>query len=262
MKGIRIKILDLGYMEMEKQELISGGGSGITQSPITAVLIQHPEAGWLLYDTGNDDAWETTYPAHVRETFRIKRLITIRQALAAEGLEPRDISRLVLSHLHLDHVGGLKFFQGTPAGRQVIVAEEEARDAFYRVNLTPDGIDGVYVRRLFCGLEGIGFSPMRGERELAEGIMLFTQDSHTAALIGMRVELEETGLVLFCGDTVYTRESYEKQLPPGGELNSSSQRFLDNLNRLKQEAERTHASIFFGHDARQAAEWQAKGWIS
>ena len=87
MKGIRIKILDLGYMEMERQELISGGGSGITQSPITAVLIQHPEAGWLLYDTGNDDAWETTYPAHVRETFRIKRLITIRQALAEYGVE-------------------------------------------------------------------------------------------------------------------------------------------------------------------------------
>lgn len=262
MKNLQIKILDLGYMEMQKQELVAGGGAQVVRSPMTAVLIRHPELGYVLYDTGNDDAWESTYPQHVRETFRIEKFISIRQALAAEGLAPEDISQLILSHLHLDHAGGLKFFQNTPAGKKVIVAEKEARDAFYRVNLPADGVDGVYVRRLFCNLDGIGFAPVNGELALGEGLTLFEQDSHTAALLGMRVELEQAGTVIFCGDTVYTAESYEKQLPPGGELNSSSQRFQDNLRVLEQMVKRTHGTLFFGHDARQAAEWQAKGWIS
>lgn len=262
MEGQKIKILDLGYMEMTKEELVAGGGNATIRSPMTAVLIRHPTLGYVLYDTGNDDNWEQTYPENVRKHYPIRKLITIQDALKREGISTEEISLLILSHLHIDHAGGLKFFQGKQAGKHVIVSEDEARDAFYRVNMVPSGIDGVYVRKLFCGLDGIGFSPINGQKDLADDIRLFVMQAHTAGLIGMQLQLKNAGTILFCGDTVYTKESYEKELPPGGDLNTSSQRFLNTLRWLKEQEKKNHATIFFGHDMEQSTAWQQKGWIS
>lgn len=262
MKDLKLKILDLGAMEFAGEQLVTGLGKAVIRSPMSAVLIDHPDRGYILYDTGNDDNWRETYPENIQKTFPITRLVSIQEALRKEGLETKDISCLILSHLHIDHAGGLKYFQNTKAGAHVIVAEDELRDALYRVHLIPDGKDGVYVRRLYAGLDGIGYSPIQGEVKLAEGITLFVQQSHTKGLIGMKVELENRGTVVFTGDTVYTREAFERELPPGGELNTSSSAFQNNVHRLKQMIKEAGAEAFFGHDAAQADEWEKQGWIS
>lgn len=262
MKGLQMKVLDLGYMELAGSELMAGLGPDVIRSPMSAVLIRHPQCGYILYDTGNDDRWEETYPEEVKASFPIRKLVTIEDALRREGIGPEDIRYLVLSHLHIDHAGGLKFFQNTEAGRQVIVAEDELKDGLYRVHLVPDGKDGVYVRKLFAGLDGIGYSPVKEERKLADGVNLFVQKSHTKGLIGVELELEERGTVLLCGDAVYTEEAFERELPPGGGLNTSSAAFENNVRRLKEMVQKKHARIFFGHDARQAEEWEQQGWIS
>ena len=82
-------------------------------SPALAILIKHPTAGYILYDTGNDDAWRDSYTDHIKEVYPISECLTIKEALAKEGLTPEDIDVLILSHLHFDHAGGMKYFVNT-----------------------------------------------------------------------------------------------------------------------------------------------------
>lgn len=261
MKGLEIKILYLGYLATIGEELVAGLGNKPFRSPVSAVLMRHPKSGYILYDTGNDDNWENTYSESIKKLFPVVGQVTIKEALELEGIKPDDINMLILSHLHFDHAGGLKFFQGTKAGRQVIVSGAELKDALYRVNLSPEGMSGAYFRKLFCGLDNVGFSPVAGRKEIAEGITLFEQHSHTAGVLGMEITLEEAGTLIFTGDTIYTKNSYAKLLPPGGDLNTSTKAFINNIEMIKNEEKGKNATVIFGHDPLQCEEWTQKGWI-
>ena len=62
-----------------------------------------------------------------------------------------DIDIIILSHLHFDHAGGLRYFRRTKAIQSVWVAEEELKNAWYEVMT---GRQGSYIRELF-DVEGI-----------------------------------------------------------------------------------------------------------
>ncbi|MDO4343578.1 MAG: N-acyl homoserine lactonase family protein [Eubacteriales bacterium] len=225
-----------------------------------AVLIYHPEIGYILYDTGNDPQWALSYTESIREIYPVTRTVSIEDALQKENLTVEDIDVLILSHLHFDHAGGLKFFSNTKAGRQVIVSEDEYKDAIKEIEKSPERNKGAYIGKLFYQLPGIEFKTISGQAELAEGITLFVQKCHTAGVVGMIVELRDK-TVLFTGDTVYLKETYEKELPPGGGINKTQKEFFDNLKVLKKMQKEQKAEMFFGHDYEQAKKWQAFGWV-
>lgn len=116
---------------------------------------------------------------------------------------------LILSHLHFDHVGGLKYFAGTKGIKNIIVAEDELLSACRSVYT---GESGAYVKSLF-DVDGAVYKTITGEVHLADDITLFVQKSHTPGVIGMRLNTKSKGNIIVTSDTVYTRESYEKQLP-------------------------------------------------
>lgn len=225
-----------------------------------AVLIWHPEIGYILYDTGNAVDWESVYSEHIKSIYPISRLVYIKEVLAKENLTVDDIQILVISHLHFDHAGGLKAFSGTKAGKGVIVSKAELESASKCVADAPDGTAGAYIGKLFYQIPGIEFDPMCRKKELADGIMLFEQKCHTAGLIGMIVHLKNRTL-LFTGDTVYLQDAYEKELPPGGNINKTATEFYDNLHFLKKMQEELNADVIYGHDYAQAQQWFSSGWI-
>ncbi len=75
----------------------------------------------------------------------------------------------------------LRYFKGTKALQNVIVSEDELKDAYFRV-MTGQG--GAYVKGLF-DIEGIRYVPYHEELRLADDILLFAQKSHTAGCTGM-----------------------------------------------------------------------------
>lgn len=258
MDGLRLKILDLGEMTFFKKELIcTPDPTEQVVSPALAVLLHHPSVGYILYDTGNDPDWEHTYNDTMKQVYPITRLVSITDALAREGLTPADINLLILSHMHFDHVGGLRQFSHTHAGAGVIVSQAEY-DCAMRECRTPGS---AYMASLFCDLPGIAFRTVEGCYELAPGVNLFPQHCHTEGLMGLRVELPETGTLLFTSDSVYTQDSDLHALPPGGAINRSTEEFHQNLALLHQMQAHDHATLFYGHDIAQAAQWRAKGWI-
>lgn len=258
MRDLQLKILDLGEMTFFKKELIcTPDPAELVVSPALAVLLRHPTAGYILYDTGNDPDWEHTYNDAMKQVYPVTRLVSITDALAKEGLAPADIDLLILSHMHFDHVGGLRQFSHTRAGAGVIVSQAEL-DCAMRERKTPGS---AYIAPLFYDLPGIAFHAVEGCYEPAPGVSLFPQHCHTEGLMGLRVELHETGTVLFTSDSVYTADSDLRELPPGGSINRSTDEFHQNLAMLRQMQSRDHAALFYGHDIAQATRWQAKGWI-
>ena len=102
--------------------------------PIWVWVIEHPE-GLLVIDTGeaaaiNDlDAFLAKESGFMRYQFRhaarfgITEKDELNYQLASIGLKPEDVKLVVLTHLHLDHTDGLKFFPK----QEIMVGDLEAR---------------------------------------------------------------------------------------------------------------------------------------
>jgi len=100
--------------------------------PIWVWIIEHPE-GTIAIDTGeiiqardrgNYLARESAYSRYLAQhtsKFMIEQEDELNYQLSTVNLKPWDISLVVLTHLHLDHTDGLKFFPNT----EVIVNQFE-----------------------------------------------------------------------------------------------------------------------------------------
>jgi Metallo-beta-lactamase superfamily len=83
---------------------------------IIGSLIEHPKIGPVLFDTGAPPNWKELWPPIIRELLAITSYEPeqhLDAALGAAGFGIEDIKAIVLSHLHVNHAGGLEFFRGT-----------------------------------------------------------------------------------------------------------------------------------------------------
>lgn len=113
--------------------------------PAGVFLYEHTNGERVLFDTGYSS---TIYHSGLRTAAYSKIMrprISIDQEIASQlvsdKIEPQTIGRVVLSHLHPDHIGGVKFFPDA----QFILSQEadralrkpRQRDWIFR-NLLPD----------------------------------------------------------------------------------------------------------------------------
>lgn len=259
MDGLKISVFYLGCLDCQYFRIVnSDDESRMYHSPVPAVLIQHPTLGNILYDTGNSPYNKWEYGSHVNEIYPVKEFISIEDALASKGLSCSDIDLLILSHLHFDHAGGLKYFIGTKAIKNVMVAEADLLNACKSV-FTGEK-HGAYIKSLF-DVEGVIYKPIEGTVELAPDLTLFVQQSHTPGVIGMIVKTAAAGNLIFTSDTVYAKDSWDYLLPPGGNINKTTSEFFTNIERLKDLQKQYNATMIFGHDYDQILEWSQKGTI-
>ena len=255
---MKISVLYLGRMEFPRFRLVQTEDQReMVKSPAVAVLIEHPELGNVLYDTGNSPDYASVYTEDMLHDYPLTECVSIKDALAEKGLTPDDIDLIILSHLHFDHAGGLKDFVGTKAIKKVLVAQEDLKNAYFSV-MTGNG--GAYIRSLF-DVEGVCFQTINETTKLAEDLTLFVQESHTPGVIGMILKTKNNGTIITTSDAVYTADSYHQELPPGGTINKTTSEFFDNLARIKAMEREYNATLLFGHDYDQILEWSAKGWI-
>jgi glyoxylase-like metal-dependent hydrolase (beta-lactamase superfamily II) len=77
------------------------------------LLIEHPDAGWGLLDTGCGSP--EAFSEKERTLHGLDDTWLLSEALKNQGLTFNDISWVVLTHAHWDHAGGLVLPDGSPA---------------------------------------------------------------------------------------------------------------------------------------------------
>jgi glyoxylase-like metal-dependent hydrolase (beta-lactamase superfamily II) len=152
----------------------------------------------LLIDTGNG----TKLSERDREIFAIDPSITLVGSLAAAGVTPEEIDVVLLTHLHLDHVGGGTYCEpdGTirptfPRARYVVqrgewedaVANRSTMRTSYRLeNLLPLQEAGV-------------LDLIEGDVEVAPGVCTLVTGGHTRRHQAVRLESGAARGIYFAG---------------------------------------------------------------
>lgn len=186
--------------------------------PVLAFLIEHPNGQKILFDT----AWSPYVRDKSDEILGMGRYSTIAtlpegqcvtERLAAMGLKPEDIDVVVISHMHVDHVGALLQLKGA---KKILTSRVEREAA-------GDGAEAAYRKCCWDGADietfeydDMGIGPMGLAKDLfGDGSVMIVatpghSDGHSSLL------LRNNGKqLLLTGDNGYSRKSWRERILPG-----------------------------------------------
>lgn len=256
MTASKLHVLDCGAMSCDLTWLLLQPGRTIKPRqrkhepaewyPCTthAVLVETDD-GLLLWDTSCPRDWETRWePTGLQDFFPYDQ-VSDEQYLDARlgqlGVDPGDLAYVVLSHLHFDHAGNAGMFKDT--GAKLIVNDKEKEFAF--------GFDGLFTgAHLKTDYEDLDLETVSGDTELLPGITLLEAPGHTPGTMAMQVDLPDTGTMIFTSDAIYMGDSYGPPVTPAAIVNDLTA-FYASVEKIRGVAERTDATVVFGHDAQQ-----------
>lgn len=211
------------------------------QCPSLAWVVEHPEGGRILFDTGISPRWADEWPqAYMGPRWSdVKTEDLLESKLKSIGMGPDDFDFVVMGHMHCDHAGGLRLFED--AGAEVIVHEDEYRGV---ISLEEDSY--------FMSRADFEFLPrkkptmMYGDQRLLKDVHMVSLPGHTWGTMGMLVKLDHTGWVLLTGDAMHHHETYG---PPafGNMISVSQEKWNGSIEKIRRLATKHEALIAPGH---------------
>ena len=228
--------------KIDQSLLLAGRGMGKKiDSPIFVYFIKADE-GNILFDAGCDpdiiqDARKAWGAAADYLSISMKPEGDIREYLRAVNLSPRDVHYIVLSHLHIDHAGALRYFPDS----QIIVQMDEYRYAHH-----PAPWAASNYRKADFDYPNLKWKLIDGDYHLFKGATIVLSHGHSPGTQALVVDLPQTGTVILAGDSVPLKRNVEKGILPG--IVWSSDLAMKSIQRLKVIAEERGGTIFPGHD--------------
>ena len=180
--------------------------------PIYAFAIEHPE-GVIVVDTGeNARASQPGYFPRWHPVFRfaVREFVEPEQEIGPQllrlGIEPGDVRRVVMTHLHTDHAGGLHHFPDT----EILAARAEIAYAAglqgqlrgYPNTRWPAWFDPTPVD---LKPEPFGGFPQSLRLTKAGDVTLVPVPGHSPGQLGVLVE-DGDHTVFLAGDSSYTQD--------------------------------------------------------
>ncbi len=119
-----IKYYNCGYCTNNLKLVFRKHKKEIKVFPAGVFLIKHPKEGYILFDTGySTEIYNLGVKGKVYNLFNptyVEEKDQINIQLENDGIKCSEIKYLILSHLHPDHIGGVKYFDKA----KIIVTEE------------------------------------------------------------------------------------------------------------------------------------------
>lgn len=240
--------LNCGSFCPHGRRLINGDGGWLEPAGLCChCLLIEGRDGLVLVDTGLGTADLREPARRLGRGFlalarpRLRPEETALHQLQALGYSPRDLRHIVVTHLDLDHAGGLADFPDAEV--HVFAAEHRAamrrQTPYERVRYRPLQFHHG-VRWQLHEEEGESWFGLRGLRALpgsGDDILLIPLAGHTRGHCGVAVK-RGRGWLLHCGDAYFFREEVnpiQAWCPPGLELFQAFGQFDGEQRRANQE---------------------------
>jgi 4-pyridoxolactonase len=231
---VRVWLLDSGSLVLEHTHVMWNIPGPQVRIPVYSTLVEHDD-GLVLFDTGLDRAHMSALMP-LREPEQSAEQ-TIPAQLARCGFGVDDVSVVVNSHLHVDHVGGNHHFDGTGV-RHVMHEREVAQSR------APEPFEvGGYSDRSW-EYSGARIETFTGDLELAPGIHLLETPGHTVGHCS--VLLTGAHPLLLAMDVAYTSEALEKGIQAG--FHNNPHDGVRSITRVNEVAAEHGARIMYSHD--------------
>ncbi len=239
---LKLYILLCGYEILKKSDSTRGRDERFMLAvPISAYLLETTD-GFILVDSGlNTDILNS---ADLRHQYYTSRGWTppiaqpeheLLHQLAQIGIRPQDVGRVILTHMHMDHTGGLKHFQ-----HAAITVQRNEHSYAFQPDHDPSWFDVDY------DMPGLHWNLIDGDTEVIPGVRCIATTGHTVGHQSVVVNLPQTGTVVLVGDVADLMENFRDEVLPG--IASDDTAALDSIRRVNDLASTRQARLFLCHD--------------
>ncbi len=243
-------MLRFGCEYVHKSISVLGGGDHVIATPIYGALVETSD-GLVLLDTGIG-ATALADPAALTEIYG-EGLHPVgpageplQDALTPLGFSVSDISVAAVSHLHLDHTGGIP--QLAAAGVPIVIMEKEI--AYGRDHVAAGTERSVAFYGSDYSGPDVDWRTIDGDEEIAPGVVAFSTPGHTPGHMSYRVDLPDTGTWLLAADAADLGENLLERIPCGSCAKPEDAPLARrSVNRLMDEGDRLDARVIPGHDS-------------
>lgn len=267
MTAKRLFLIQFGAERVSKSLSLHRGPHHLYWEPLTGVLVETSD-GWVLLDSGmshrahrdadNTAAYEggcvgapnIDVPWHLYPqppTGAVNWIISdnpVATALEPFGLAPSDLMLVAISHMHVDHSGGIP--ELTRAGVPVVIQDAEldfvhsgqvgTAEGFFEPDWTEPGTQ---------------WRRVSGDTEVAPGVWVVSTPGHTPGHQSFRVDLPSSGTWVFSADAADLGQNFLDNVPCGscaGGTDADERSARESLDKLLALAHATSARIIPGHD--------------
>jgi N-acyl homoserine lactone hydrolase len=264
MSGVeRIVPLTFGWEDLPETVSIHGGDPTVRlREPVPGVLLE-VDGGWVLLDTGFNVPLVRDPPLYRRfhgrnHDIHAELLADDRDSLEVAfemvGVDPADVAVVALSHLHNDHVGGLRWFA------ERVPVHLQRRELEYGLSAHPaPERHGIF--RVDFDDPVIDWRLADGEVTIAPGLVAVPTYGHTPGHQSFVVTLSDRaaqgygvpGFVL-AFDAADLRRNIDEELAVGGFIDCPPEQTVEAIRRLKAIASEKGFEVVPGHDP---AVWPA-----
>jgi N-acyl homoserine lactone hydrolase len=221
-------------------------------NPVLAYLVQHPDKGCLLFDTGLHSSFAEDATGNFGGLLgRIVKTQSLRgqdaiSQLGKINVHPGDIHSIILSHFHLDHTSGLSSFKAS-----MVYADEKE---IFAINSPLALFDG-FLKKHLQGLapQTISFNNKVPPFDrvcdfLNDGsVFIVGTPGHTAGHVSVILNMID-GPVFLTFDAAHRKANINESVPPKGDY-STALMSINNIRAFLREFPQTR--VIFGHDPDQ-----------
>lgn len=233
-----LRYVKTGAVPGREDLLIQGGDMNVIRMAPVSLFFIRMDDGVLLVDSSFDleDAKTLGVENIVEREIPSEDPIT---ALKSVGIRPEDVTRLILSHAHFDHVG---FVDRFPNAKIFIHRKELAwvmALPSWSVGYGPFSVKKIHrVWKQVVALDGVRV-------QIVPGVETIFAGGHSAGSLAVTVDTKK-GRICLCGDNCFLYENIEKRIPIGLTNNLyESIAFMEKLPSLGDILIPGHDSLFY-----------------
>ncbi|MGH1399206.1 MAG: MBL fold metallo-hydrolase [Alphaproteobacteria bacterium] len=252
MKRCALKVLSCGSCRHPEIMTRKDASFKIADFPSYVGLIEHPDEGVILFDTGYDPAFLQATQSFPERLYRWTTPVHLNKGESAieqlqkNGYSEDDVRAIIISHFHGDHVAGIHHFKNaklfcSKAGHKYVRELSRFKQVRRGIlsSLLPDDIESRSSHFEDCKSVSLPaeFSPFVDAVDLlGDGSLLAVElPGHCPGHWGLALRTEQDRFVFLIADAAWSITAVENNTPPPKitmALLGSSAQFYQTLNSL------------------------------